>query len=292
MKISEPTIQALAEIIRGGDDDKKLGYKSGPNLVKFFYPFDSKDIYGPSFPSRKEYTIQKIKEYNGTTAIYEIIKLAFPSLDLDKETPETASIFNNSLRKDGYQLIPLHSKGLVDDTGYITYGNFLEFDIRPTNNKTVEINTIIEFNHSFIQEQITKAKSKLTNTDYDGAITNARSLVEAFQEEILRKNGSEIPKHDGDLQKLYKETKKALNLEVSKDLDDTLKQILAGLNSIISGVGGLSNKMGDRHSRSYKPAKHHAKLAVNTAFTFCEFLLDSFEYQKNRNSKKCKESQY
>jgi hypothetical protein len=168
----------------------------------------------------------------------------------------------------------------------------LEFDIRPTNNKTVEINTIIEFNHSFIQEQITKAKSKLTNTDYDGAITNARSLVEAFQEEILRKNGSEIPKHDGDLQKLYKETKKALNLEVSKDLDDTLKQILAGLNSIISGVGGLSNKMGDRHSRSYKPAKHHAKLAVNTAFTFCEFLLDSFEYQKNRNSKKCKESQY
>lgn len=80
-------------------------------------------------------------------------------------------------------------------------------------------------------------------------------------------------------------TKQVLSLDPSKkDLSDTLKQILTGLNSLVSGIGGISNKMADRHARSYKPFKHHAKLAINVAFTFCEFLLDSYEYQNTKKA--------
>lgn len=81
-------------------------------------------------------------------------------------------------------------------------------------------------------------------------------------------------------------TKKALNLDPStKDPSDTLKQILSGLKNLVSDLGGLSNKMADRHARLYKPSRHNAKLAINVAFTFFEFLLDSFEHQQKENRK-------
>jgi hypothetical protein len=48
----------------------------------------------------------------------------------------------------------------------------------------------------------------------------------------------------------------------------------------------VANKASDRHARRYSPAPHHAKLAVNVAFTLCEFLLESHEYQKKREERR------
>ncbi len=288
MKISGSTIEALAHIITGGSDRETHGYRSGPELVNFFYGFGSTDIYSSGFPSRKDYTIEKLKEYNGTDAMVGIIKEALDPVHFGEGAAnnEAAGTLNKYLRKDGFKLIPERIDCLVDETGWRTHGDFWVFDVQPIGDKTVEITGVTKLDHQFINDQIRKANEKLAKGDYDGAITNARSLVEAFQEEIIRKSGAEVPKYDGDLQKLYKATKQALNLDPSKDLSDTLKQILAGLNSLVSGISGLSNKMADRHSRSYKPARHHAKLAVNTAFTFCEFLLDSYEYQQIQRTQK------
>jgi hypothetical protein len=47
-----------------------------------------------------------------------------------------------------------------------------------------------------------------------------------------------------------------------------------GLVSIMGGIAPLRNKMGDAHVRKYKPARHHAKLAVNAAKTFLDFVCD------------------
>ncbi|MBL0318466.1 MAG: abortive infection family protein [Alphaproteobacteria bacterium] len=289
MKISGPTIEVLANIITGGSNRENSGYRSGSELVNFFYSFGSTDIYSFGFPSRKDYVIDKLKEYNGTNAMVDIIIEALYPVHSTKETPnnEAAATLNKHLQKDGYKLIPNRIDCFTDEIGRQTYGDFLVFDVQPISGKTVEIANITKIDHQFINDQIRKANEKLAKGDYDGAITNARSLVEAFQEEIIRKSCAEVPQYDGDLQKLYKATKQTLNLDPSqKDLSDTLKQILTGLNSIISGISGLSNKMADRHSRSYKPSHHHAKLAVNVAFTFCEFLLDSYEYQQNQKISK------
>ena len=65
----------------------------------------------------------------------------------------------------------------------------------------------------------------------------------------------------------------------SKDISDTLKQILSGLTGIVNGLSGLRNLMSDSHARSYKPDKHHAKLAVNAAKTLADFLFETKEYQ-------------
>ena len=149
-------------------------------------------------------------------------------------------------------------------------------------NSLVEITSIEKIDHNFIRQQIKKSQEKINNNDFDGAITNARSLTEAIQEEIIKLSGNNFPDYNGDLLKLYKTTKKVLNLSPKQEHPETIKQILTGLNSIITGLAGVSNNMADRHSQKIRPKKHHAKLAVDSAFTFCEFLVNSFEYQTKK----------
>ncbi|MEI6458289.1 MAG: abortive infection family protein [Pseudomonadota bacterium] len=48
----------------------------------------------------------------------------------------------------------------------------------------------------------------------------------------------------------------------------------------------MANKASDRHARRYNPAPHHARLAVNAAFTLCEFLLESLEYQQKKEQRR------
>lgn len=74
-----------------------------------------------------------------------------------------------------------------------------------------------------------------------------------------------------------------MNLTVdSAVLPASVMQILSGLESITSGLAGLSNNSGDRHANKSKVYKHHAKLAVNAAMTLTDFLLDSKEYQADK----------
>jgi hypothetical protein len=47
------------------------------------------------------------------------------------------------------------------------------------------------------------------------------------------------------------------------------------------GLSGLSNKMGDRHVREYKPAEHHTGLIVNAAMTFSNFIFDTYAYSSS-----------
>jgi hypothetical protein len=61
-----------------------------------------------------------------------------------------------------------------------------------------------------------------------------------------------------------------------------LIEIISGLSTAIQGIAGLTNRASDRHYRIYKPQKHHAKLAVNCAFSFCEFIVESFHHQQDK----------
>lgn len=74
---------------------------------------------------------------------------------------------------------------------------------------------------------------------------------------------------------------KHLNLSPDNPkISDSLKQTLTGFISIICGLSGLSDRMGDRHFREYKAAAHHAALIVNAAMTFSNFIFDTYAYQK------------
>ena len=141
-----------------------------------------------------------------------------------------------------------------------------------------------KLSHVFIDEQIAKCDAKLASEDYDGAITNARSLLEALLSELEREFDPQAPAYDGDLSKLYRRVQKHLSLDPSrKDISDTLKQILSGLTSIVSGLAGLRNKMSDAHVQNYRPSKYHARLAVNAAKTLADFLFETKQFQSRRS---------
>lgn len=144
--------------------------------------------------------------------------------------------------------------------------------------KLIKANELSELNSSFIEEQIEKCNMKIEYRDYDGAITNARSLLEKVLLEIEIKIDGYETAHDGDVVKLYKRVRKKMNLD-SNDADKCMKEICSGFFSIINGLAFLSNNLSDRHARKLKPDKRHAIFCVNASFIMCRFLYDSYKFQ-------------
>jgi len=284
MKISERTIKRLGELITG---DKRLSpYRSGPEFVHFFNDFGMNATYGQGFPSRWSFAEDCLRQFNGTPAMEKIILAALDPRDFmsatvyDPGTRETRAAnieeartyLNEFLDYDGYEVVPRGKGHAVMDKarGEIS----VDVKLAPDH-----------LSHAFILEQIGKCRTKINQGDYDGAITNARSLVEAVLTAIEREVDPNFPAYDGDLPKLYKRVQAHLNLAPGNPkIHDSLKQVLRGFVSIIAGLSGLSNKMGDRHVREYKPAAHHAILIVNGAMTFSSFMFDTYEYQKGLKS--------
>lgn len=275
MKISEQTISALGSIITG--DQSLSPYRTGQELVDFFNQFGRKDIYGGGFPSRWRYAEDVLREFNNQPIMKDIILVAFdPRNYLDGEYDLCIAIehFNKFLDYDGYKL------KLVGKKCQIYNSNETEIKLlSPYSNSS-------EITHIFIDEQINKCEIKLNEGDFDGAITNARSLVESVLSAIEKELDSTLPEYDGNLPKLYKRVQKLLHLcPGQQGLEECLKQILSGFISIVSGLATLRNTVSDAHVRAYKPEEHHARLAVNSAKTLCNFLFDTKEYQikKNKN---------
>jgi len=132
-----------------------------------------------------------------------------------------------------------------------------------------------EIGFEYIKEQIEKCEEKIMKYDYDGAITNARTLVESVCLYILNKSGTPY-NFDGNLIKLYKEVYKVLKMDPAMYQEDCFKQILSGIISTMNGLSTLRNVMSDVHGRQetkyYKPTDRHAVLAVNIAKVISEFL--------------------
>jgi len=225
-----------------------------------------------------------IRQFNDTPTMKKVILSAVDPRDFmgttvyDKETKQekpaslqdAVTYLNEFLAFDGYEIVP-HGKSydVVDKTrGEIV----VDVKLEPSH-----------LSHAFIMEQIEKCRTKMSHGDYDGAITNGRSLVEAVLAAIEKEFDPNAPDYDGDLPKLYKRVQKHLNLSPENPkISNSLKQTLTGFISIIGGLSGLSNKMGDRHVREYKPAAHHAALIVNAAMTFSNFIFDTYAYQRTQ----------
>lgn len=278
MKLSDYSIKKLGELIAGNPEG--WPYRSGPKLVEFFNNLGFREVYGQGFPSRGTYAQDKIGELNGKPKLKDAIReMLDPRLwtDLVKvgHTVENAACeLNELLRYDGLEVI--------------RDGNF--YKIRELHGAVIEVENRFEkseeISELLIEEQIQKCREKVDSGDYSGAITNARSLIEAVCLKIERElDPSNAKENDGDLAKLFNRVRKLLNLDPSRqDISDSLKQVLSGLSNIINGLAAMRNKMSDAHGVAYKPSRHHAKLAVNSAKTLADFLFDSLSYQIEKGS--------
>lgn len=126
----------------------------------------------------------------------------------------------------------------------------------------------------YIDEYWRKALER-RKSDVEGAVTMARTLLEATCKKILDEMNENYSEKD-DLPKLYKTLAEKLNLSPDRQTEQIFKQILGGCQSIVNGLASVRNKHSDAHGivkKTYKPALRHAELAVNLAGTMATFLI-------------------
>lgn len=286
MNLSHSTITALAEIVTGDaprDSATKLSpYRTLGQITDFFRDFGERDLHPRSgAPSRFAYTKEKLERFNGTEQINRIICDALDFWGQDGLDPQHAGAhLNTFLKRDGYQVA-------VEERYIRMAGDTAEtepyFVVRSLRSAIIAPPSLIKLSEDSITEQVAKAKRKIETGDSAGAIANAYTLVEEFLKLLLRKTSTAFNENEGDIRALYKLLTDPLHLTPKSDsLESYLKAILEGLQRQIGGLFELANKASDRHARKYNPAPHHARLAVNVAFTLCEFLLESYEYQQKR----------
>jgi len=281
--LSASSIEQLAEVLLG-DRPEYPTYRTASQLERLFETVGFGDTKSES-ESRRKYVVRMLllcancDSRKMQCIIGEALHLIhfrdakisdIPTQKFKAEQSQTYAIelLLPHFEKDGYSLVK-------NDCG--------SYDIIHKSGVSASIISLSKLSHQFIKSHLDKAHRKLAEGDFDGAITSARTLAEAVQVELIKQSSHELQDFGGDLNKLFQQTKKILNLDPSKkDLADTIKQTLSGLNSVIVGIAGISNSMGDRHATRHQPKKHHAKLVVNATLTFCEFLVESHEYQKAR----------
>jgi len=276
MKVSDYSVEFIGNMIAG--DLPAFPYRSGPQLVRFFNEFGARDVYptGGGFPTRRIYAQDKVRELNGSAALKAAIEKALDPREFEraeKPVDEALVLLNDNLKYDGLEVV--------------RDGHF--FKVRELAAGRVKIDPGArvpdEITQLTIDENIRKCEAKLSEGDFSGAITNARSLVEAVLIGIEKDLDPAAIPYDGDLVKLFKRVQKLLNLEPErKDVSDALRQVLTGLTSVVNGLAAVRNKMSDAHAANYRPSRHHAKLAVYSATTLADFLFETKNYQYQRGT--------
>lgn len=282
MELHPITLRKIAETIVG-DGNNPGPYRTWAQLAEFFFyhqiPELTSDNCNLDLGSRVKYATAVLHTINNTEKLQIIINAIFDPryfTHTNCSEDETASFLNDWLCHDDYHIVKNSKERYI---------------IQPTKrSKLVEVKTPflknepIELNQEFILQQIDEANKRINEKNYLGAITVAKSLLEAVFAYIdIQINQHTTINGAEDLIKQYNSIKKMLNLDPSKkDLSDSLKQILTGLNSIVCGLSFFRNKMSDAHNPKYRPDKHHAVLAVNASHTITQFLFDTYNYQKER----------
>jgi hypothetical protein len=119
-------------------------------------------------------------------------------------------------------------------------------------------------------------------TDPDGAITAARTLLESVCKHILESAGKQYPRN-ADLPNLYKMVCEILTLLPSQHLDKKIKGVLGNCQSVVSGISFLRNQLGDAHAREPGleiTGSRFGELAVNLAGTMATFLAKTWQNTK------------
>ena len=147
---------------------------------------------------------------------------------------------------------------------------------------TAVTNALLFTGSESIKSAWSKALDRRFN-DPEGAITSARTLLEAMCKHILDKNNvayGDAP----DLNKLYNLTSEQLGIAPSQHTEQIFKQILGGCTSVVQGLGALRNKVSDAHGQGVnkiKPDTRHAELAVNLAGALAMFLTSTWDNKRN-----------
>jgi len=141
--------------------------------------------------------------------------------------------------------------------------------------------TLSQFDSDHVQRFWKKALER-KDSDHDGAITAARSLLESVCKHILDTSGTTYDSKDN-LPNLFHATLECMSLAPNRQTDQLLRRLFGNCQSIINAIASVRNELGDAHGKSgASPTtdKLHAELTVNLAGSLATFLMGQWENQR------------
>lgn len=157
-----------------------------------------------------------------------------------------------------------------------------KFIIRPTDTRieiyAPSIEKIIDRN--YIAKLSKRALQDVEAGHFDSALTKSRTLLEETFLHVIEKK-QKIPKNKGDIGELYKCVRNLYNMNIDKENDKRIKELLSGLAKIVSAIAEMRNANSDAHGlgtkRKFNIKDYHARLLVNSAMTLSDFILSVSE---------------
>ncbi len=272
VRLGAGTIKGTARIIAGdwvGPEESLSPYRTHALLDEFFLEDLGLTASPPIEGSRASKTEGWLKAFNGKPEMRKILEAAVRRTDFigtDFSADAAVAHLNQYLVHDSLSLVPYGQKFVLRSTQGVEL---------PAASAAGDILT-----DAYVREQVEKCDAKLAHGDLDGAITNARTLLEAVLAELEARLSGTKGDYKGELPRQYKSVTKLLRLDDERtDLDDRFKDVVRGLVQTVNGLASLQNKISDRHARTRKPAPHHARVVVNAAKTVAVFLVESFAAQ-------------
>jgi hypothetical protein len=143
-----------------------------------------------------------------------------------------------------------------------------------------------------VQRDIERALASAAD-DPEDATTAACSLVESVCRSILVELNLPLPAKK-DIDGLIRAVQEPLGLSPGRtglpaEIEGDIRQILSGLTSVVKGIGALRTHAGDAHGREkgYRRIDPRiARLAINSAASAAQFLIETWERTQHRALRK------
>jgi hypothetical protein len=200
-----------------------------------------------------------------------------------REAAELAAMSNGYLRKDGWSLERMELLGDED--------NYRIGPWNPAYGRSADSlqKTALILSSTWIYQEIQRIDASI-DTDPALAIGTAKELVDTCCKHISDRMGLELPKKP-DTPDLVRAVLKGLKL-LPEDISDSargadsIRIMLRALTTLTQGLVEVRNLYGTGHGKgsTHKgPQPRHARLAVASAATFVEFIVDTYrDRQKDR----------
>ncbi|GEC61734.1 hypothetical protein GOX01_20650 [Gluconobacter oxydans] len=290
MNIPSNCKQIIACVLQGitppGMTKPISGQFSVRHVSQFFEQFGGDGLYPQQDPSSSEvteYIIEFLEEVNGTPEIDRLI-CAIPdfcaSHEYRNDSPASIAFQINKILK------PMRFR-LKKNNSTLAGFSSSPFLLETIDADLVPVPTLTKPEEIIFINNVNKARERLDVADYSGAITSSYTLVESVLKKLLDSYGAQYAQGEGDIKALYGLLSDKMNLNpAGENIEGYIKAILQGIRGQISGLYNVANKAGDRHACEFEARRHHARLAVNVAFTISEFLMETYEDQLKSEERK------
>ena len=135
--------------------------------------------------------------------------------------------------------------------------------------------TLKNVDREYIKSISARANKNIEDGNYDEAFTKARTLIEEVFCKVIEDAG-QTPLTSGEISRLYKQVKDCYKMHPAEYDDKRIKELLSGLEKIITSISLMRDKNGDSHGLGCKRLNvksYHARLFVNSAFVLADFIL-------------------